>query len=495
VKNVWAVSFFLAGWLAGSVAAQEAGPVEYPPLVPEAVRPEWGAHIQRTMRLLAESRPEDRKRVRILVYGQSITGGRYSSLIEKWLREKYPDADIELENRAIGGYASHQLIRPAESDLYPFYPDLLIFHVYGVNENYEAILRAVRSRTAAEVMLISNHWKRDTVVDGKLPPNTPDRDEARLQQLARQYGCELVEVRDPWHAYLEQHNLLPGDLLRDNVHLNEHGKWLAAQLIQRQMIYRPELAQTASDGLVREVPVVPATDFKEGRLVLEFEGNRVDVVSRTRVGTAGGSALRVTIDGQKPSEFRELYAFTRPTSLVMPHEWPAVARVGAESLPQVELWRCEILAVNPDRPEVRYRVVGSVTGEDGEGISTADFVSRSGRVRIEKKDWDIWSNRQEQYQPGMAFYWQVVPLHCDLFFPPIRLDDLRESTATLFQGLPNGKHTLELTVEGGAVPPPISMLRIYRPALLESSGSKELAGESEVGGGKLPVDMALKERP
>ena len=57
----------LAGLLANAVE-----PPAYPPVMfPDSS--EWGWNIQRTMRLLATSTPEQRNTVRILFYGQSIT--------------------------------------------------------------------------------------------------------------------------------------------------------------------------------------------------------------------------------------------------------------------------------------------------------------------------------------------------------------------------------------------------------------------------------------
>jgi hypothetical protein len=448
--------------------AREQKMNDFPPLAPAADTVDFGRHIQRTMRLLATSTPDDRHKARILFYGQSITGTRYSSIVEKWLRETFPHADIELVNRALGGYAAHQLYRPAENDLYPFYPDLLVFHVYGDRQRYKEIIANTRKRTTAEVMIVTNHWKRNSAVDGKLPPDLGSDDaEEFLAQLAEKYDCELVRVRGPWYDYMSEHDLLPGELVRDNVHLNEHGKWLTAQLIQRQMIYRPDL-DTDADDLVKEITIGQDVDWADGKITLDFDGNRVDLVSRTRVGTCSGAAVLVRVDGRKPSEFPELYAHTRPTSLVRPHEWPAVARVAAAGMPVVEQWRAEILSVDRETPEVRFKVTGSVTGEDGTGTSREDFVSDSGRVLIEAVDWAIYENRQKSYAPGMAFYWDCVPMHVDVYQAPITLDDVRESAVTLFQGLPNGKHRLELTVEGGAVPPPVSIIRIYRPPLRDA---------------------------
>jgi hypothetical protein len=107
--------------------------------------------------LLATSTPQRRNHVRILFYGQSITVQAWTKQVEADLRARFPHADLEVANKAIGGFASQLLKRPAEHDLYPFYPDLLVFHVYGSHEDYDAIIKATRSRTTAEVLMQKDH--------------------------------------------------------------------------------------------------------------------------------------------------------------------------------------------------------------------------------------------------------------------------------------------------------------------------------------------------
>src|SRR5689334_15607121 len=87
--------------------SQQKGP--YPPLPPLKDAPSIGAQIQRTMSLLAGSSPAKRNRVRILFYGQSITEQNWSKLVAEDLRRRFPHADLEIENKAIGGFASQLL--------------------------------------------------------------------------------------------------------------------------------------------------------------------------------------------------------------------------------------------------------------------------------------------------------------------------------------------------------------------------------------------------
>ena len=134
-----------------------AADTPFPPPAPIENKATFGARIQRTMGLLATSTPTDRRQVRILFYGQSITEQDWWKDVVKDLRQRFPNADLIWENRALGGFSAPILIRPSEHDLYPFYPDLLIFHVYGGGEDYEAIIANVRRRTASEILLHSDH--------------------------------------------------------------------------------------------------------------------------------------------------------------------------------------------------------------------------------------------------------------------------------------------------------------------------------------------------
>jgi hypothetical protein len=141
----------LAGFLANAAEPSAYPPVKFPD------SSDWGRNIQRTMRLLATSTPQQRNTVRILFYGQSITEQGWAKLVEDDLRRRFPHANLIVENRALGGFASQMLVKTAETDLYPFQPDLLIFHVYGAHDSYEDIIRRTRERTTAEILMQNDH--------------------------------------------------------------------------------------------------------------------------------------------------------------------------------------------------------------------------------------------------------------------------------------------------------------------------------------------------
>jgi len=414
------------------------------------------------MTLLATSTPRRRNKVRILFYGQSITEQGWWHLVADDLHTRFPYADIEIENRAIGGFASQLLIKPAEHDLYPFYPDLLIFHVYGSNKEYEEIIRSVRTRTTAEVLMQKDHVTR-------WPPDVPDEkaDKAAwwdhmmnnvfLPDIARKYGCALLDIRTPWLDYLKANSLEPKALLRDDVHLNSWGCFLMAELVKRYLVYRPDLPSTPWKDLVRTYKVGSDVRWRKGRILFEFDGNRVDVISARKPSQESAPA-EVRIDGRKPSEFPELYCITRPS----PGPWSplTVTRVDHIAPLKLEEWTLSITSVSEDSTRWTYEVRGSVTGPDGSGSSDAPFTSRSGRVKIDPEAFF----RSGTVPVGWQIKWKVLPLHTDLYEPPVVDDPSREQATTLAQGLKNTTHTLELIAAGGDLPR-IRAIRVYRPPI------------------------------
>ena len=445
-----------------SMNREPAYPAPAPPPDPDAL----GRGIQRTMTLLATSTPTHRNKVRILFYGQSITEQDWSKRVADDLRRRFPHADLEIENRAIGGFASQLLIRPAEHDLYPFYPDLVIFHVYGANDKYEEIIRNVRTRTTAEVLMQKDHVAAAGIQE------TPDEKADKglwwdwmmnhqfLPDIAKKYGCGLVDVRTGWLDYFKANALKPQALLKDGVHLNDRGNFLMAELVKRYLVYRPALPKSDWQGLVRTFTVGKDVQWKNGRLVVPFEGNRVDVIAGPGTGK-DGAAARVLIDGKAPSAFPDLYRITRP----QPNPWSplALVRVDHDKPLITEKWTLKITSVNADSSRWTYDVSGSATGADGSGASDAPFVSKSGRVKIAPES--FFRNPNTTVPNGYEITWQVLPTFTDTATPPKAQEAGREYPVTVAQGLTNAKHTLEIIADGNGGSVPAQAVRVYRPPL------------------------------
>ncbi|MBW3624340.1 MAG: SGNH/GDSL hydrolase family protein, partial [Armatimonadetes bacterium] len=330
-------------------------------------------------------------------------------------------------------------------------------------DKYEEIVRNIRSRTTAEVLM-----QRDHVT--KWPPENPDTQQDKgfwwdhmmnnvfLPDIAKKYGAGLADVRGEWLAYLKANRLEPKALLSDDVHLNDHGNFLMSELIKPYLIHRPDLPKTSWSDMVRTLEVGKDVNWKDGKLTLELEGNRVDALSAwTGAGAAGKASVR--IDGKKPSEFPGAYAITRPT----PGPWSplALTRVDHESPLLVEDWTMTITSVSDDGKRWEYEVAGSKTGPDGSGSNAAPFTSKSGRVKVLP---DYFFNRFGGGKPdvGYKIQWKVVPMHADTVSPPKVEDAAREYPVTLAQGIPNAKHTLEIVAENGKSVP-IRAIRVYQP--------------------------------
>ena len=456
----------IAACLGLALLSAADSPPKYAPLVADAHT--FGRNIQRTMRALAESTPGKRNTVKILFYGQSITEQKWAGAVLADLRARFPHADIAAENRALAGFSSQLLVKTAESDLYPFYPDLLIFHVYGAHNSYEDIIRRVRERTTAEVLMQTDHVtkKQDFAEEtdpAKLPPRGEHWDAFMnhnwLPSVAKKYGAELCDQRALWKQYLRENKLEPKALLSDNVHLNAHGEYLMAECV-KSYLRRDAALESADDERVKTYVVGEDCKLDGGALALDFIGNRVDLVFKS--GAEPRARVEPRLDGARPTALPGVVAFTRAVA-VPGGKWPVVAGFVPTASTVPEDWTMRVTrdAANPKRST--FVLSGSVTGPDGEGASDAPFASKSGRVRIDPEHWSAeYAFMLAGVKPEPAEFvvrWKSVALAADEFAVPAARGAGLESAVTVAQGFANGPH--RLTVAAGAES--VAAVRVYRP--------------------------------
>ncbi|WP_404422980.1 glycoside hydrolase family 2 TIM barrel-domain containing protein [Nibricoccus sp. IMCC34717] len=426
-----------------------------------------GLGIQRTMTLLATSRPDKRNTVRILFYGQSITEQAWPQEVAADLRARFPHANLITANRALGGFSSQRLVKTAETDLYSFQPDLVVFHVYGGETEYRQIIERIRKRTTAEILIQTDHigvkeaWRDEPTDPAAITKaNWPSyMNTVFLPSVAREFGCGLVDQRVLWKRYLAQTKLDPSVLLSDDIHPNALGSHLIAAFANAALVHRADSPVIDPMNCGSVTTRLAGTDLRytDGVLRLSFEGNRVDLVANSDVV---GVAATVLIDGKRPSEHSGLYSFTR--ALARPGgKWPVIAPITSETQLVPEHWVMEVNRLDAEGKRFAFTLKGSVTGDDGEGTSDKRFRSKSGRVVIEPDSWDVAYALALPKVPipeRFVVEWDVAFQGTDLWQPELTQPGV-ERVTTVAAGLSNGPHTLE--IRGGERA--LAAVRIYRP--------------------------------
>ena len=435
------------------------------PLPELPVTAEYGRYTSRTMYLLQTSTPEKQNTVKILVYGQSISAQDYWLDLKKAIETRFPNANLIMENRAIGGFASQILCKTVEMDVSTFYPDLVLLHIYGSHIAYDSVLHTIRSRTAAEVAIQTDHFAGENAWSDTMSYHF-------LPALAEKYKCDLINIRNPWKKYLADNHLSPKDLLKDDIHLNKYGEFLMAELIKPLFQYKSKFEPDPFE-LCTVYKVDKDFKTEKGKLVLPFDGNKVDVILGETNGKKSVS-VQVLLDNRHPSEFQGTYFMTRPFSgenKSWPWTLPAMIRVGHQTPWIEEEWTCKFTEATTPYEDFSFEISGSVTGKDGSGRGSEDFVSPSKRVIIDKGDaenggdWHLnrsYKVMKTMVNAGDEIKWKTFSISTDTIDFANSSNLKGEKVVTLFQGVPNSNHVLTIS-NFAKEKPPVTEIRVYRP--------------------------------
>jgi hypothetical protein len=355
----------------------------------------------------------------------------------------------------------------------------VIFHVYGSHKDYESIIRLIRERTTADILLATDHitqdaqigeetsavrlWLRSLLfkVPGLVSTRAMDANWASwfnydfLPTIAARYGAELADVRVEWKQYLSTNHLLAGHLLKDSVHLNEQGQFVMAEIIDTYL--RPGDLSTTDTQDDRFVELVPKSTGNSS-LVFNFQGSRIDAV----IADGAEKDSKILIDGRAPCSLPELYGFNR-TSTYPGSNWPALLQVEKGSTALVaEMWTAVVTNADRTLGHFKFSISGSVTGFDGAGDSTRKFVSTSGRIVIQPSDWNLAYGRQvikTDIPADFEITWASGCHGTDIIGMSPHASGIG-LPITLAQGLANTKHTVEVS---GPAANNVRFLREYRP--------------------------------
>ena len=416
------------------------------------------SRVSRTFARMARSTAESPETVRVLFYGQSIVAQDWGrKYIVPEMKKRYPTVNFVVENRALGGYEAPVLIRTAEADLYPFYPDLIFFHVYGETDKYIEIVRRVRERLAADVILWTSHLNaKEGETKEKIEDllARPDTRSMVIRGTAERYGCMFVDLRSKWCRMLLDAGQVSKEFLVDGIHMKGTTLPIYANMLTEELPFGCAAAANPSAGTVTEAPA---------SLKFPFVGNRVVAVADGK----SGAAYDVYLDGKPVKEHGEMWTFTRTTPGIKNTSWPMLSMV-TRTVPSCERekWTLELIeGFNESGTVLPFKLTGSVTGPDGVGCNTNRFVSTSGKVEILPAywpgftgRWGRWTYLKTKPEVGLKVEWENVPMFVSPYSPGSRLEE-----TVLVQGCANGPHVLELKPRT-AGPLGMAKFRVYAPA-------------------------------
>ena len=434
--------------------------------------------LARSLGIIRQSTAEHPGVLKVLFYGQSITkSGWHTAVVEHW-HQRYPNTTFVVENLALGGFDSLALERTAARDIASFQPDLIIFHVYGDHRAYERIIRILRSQTAADILVQTDHGnlmpdpvcQEGLSLSLKAPPgcaghlwvhqrNWEDRMSYHLVPgFGREYGLAVEPQRAWWRDYLLSTGTDPKSLLADSVHPNAEGKALIAGFFNRYFDGLVDAWNGETEAGVTDLPPQVL------RGPVSFTGTRLELIASRPIPALGMQAVRM--DGQGANVLDGCYLASRTNGLPGVPDWPALRRVTLNHDHTPEQWTAIVTGVSPDETTFRFRLHGSVSGDQGEGDSTQTFTSANGFLTIEPQDWMLARAFALKHVPvaePFAVTWTVDPV-CGVAETIDARPTPPEYRYTLAVGLANGPHSMALSLAPENLAA-VRQLRVYTPLL------------------------------
>jgi hypothetical protein len=358
--------------------------------------------------------------------------------------------------------------------------------VYGDHRAYEEILRMFRSLTAADVILQTDHG--DELPD---PPCTEGlqlslhrgpgcagvlwvhqrlwHDEMsyhKIPAFAKKYGMAVEPQRIWWRDYLLQNQVDPQSLLKaDGLHPNDKGNELIAEFFNR---YFDNLVERWN-GQTEQNVVSIATDIGKisgGMETVNFDGSRLELLSSRPLAVWPF----VAIDERSPKDIDGCYQVTRSSPVESVPDWPAIRRITLLHDHTAEEWTATITKISPDQKSADFTVRSSGRGDEGNGNSSRNYVSKSGRLSIGRDDWMFeWAYNLKHIPLPVPteVHWSVQYICGGNPEVTDRGDGTMEYRYVLAAGLHNGRHVAELSFPSNDLADAVEF-RAYQPPLHEN---------------------------
>jgi len=419
--------------------------------------------IDRSLSVLRNSTSENPVNFSILFYGQSIVGELGADILVDSLKKEFPSANISFLNKAIGGFTIPYLLKTANHDVYQENPDLIIFQAYESEDEklLDTLIKTIRRRSSADIVLFDHHFVWNTNQMNLVSENNRDSiQSAAIREVASKYGCKYIDVRGPWRKYLNDNdlgaNILIGNTIDTDVHPNERGKKLLREIILTSLLEKKETQYSTKNDMLREEIALKSwnSSYKE-----DFIGNWVAFELDTVMDNK--TRIEVLIDGDRPSTFPNSYYVSRP-SIGYKSWMPALKLVQlGGTFPRKEDWKIIVADIDRVNKGFTYKLEGSITGFDGKGSSESNFISDTGRIKINKEDFYIFQiEKITGYETPDNFeinFSVNLKVEDTIIIKPNNLKYIAFSDSKI------GNHTIKLKVLEGETR--LNKIIVYRPYL------------------------------
>ncbi len=386
--------------------------------------------------------------------------------IRQAILNRFPNAPEVVYKRRVGSGCPYDFaLGWVQNDIIAEQPDLIISYTNGSLRGLESLLKEIRSKSTADIIIPSLHFFYFEQINEKTI-NTPELDSIR--RICTKYHAQFIENRQEIAEWLLKENRPITDLLKDHVHQNSLGKQIIGENIanhfrdnesptydytklEKRFNLAEEFNRKNSNLIIKGNWSIDngqlITHDKNASIKLSFIGNRVDLIG---FKIKDGGCVKVFIDGQQANLYPAYsVSYVKPSILNVDH-WGKFSRassgnrdtgphgvsLGKNILPQK--WTLRMI------DDVgNYELIGSITQKDGNGSRKNPFISNSGQIIIDPKLWrapkanvkgDFWTFDVSRATKGLIEFNQCGS-------EPFLFSE------TIAQNLENDRHTVEIITE------------------------------------------------
>lgn len=229
--------------------------------------------IKRILKLFEKA--EEGKDITIAFLGGSITQGCnasvyekcYVELVAKWFREKFSDVVVSHINAGVGATGSLIGVHRAETDVLSKEPDI-VFVDAAVNDEDDNVCRVSYE---SEIRRLLSYKCSPAVIEVFMTKEYGDNCEEHEIKIGNRYNVPMISFRRVAKEIIEGGSLKWGTLLTDEVHPNDDGHEIIANLlinflekVYKEDFKRGEEIKIEDDTL--SIPCVYGDDYIDGRI-------------------------------------------------------------------------------------------------------------------------------------------------------------------------------------------------------------------------------------